>query len=88
MSYCFDCKSPLENCQCEYPPIKPRGWTRTPPSEPGWYRVAKYGDVGFVYLTENQTILIAGMDCGRGLHHVDYWWSHPETLPPLPKEGE
>jgi hypothetical protein len=73
-------------------------WTRTPPTDPGWYKILLARRLIFYVKVDKQsdgknTYLFNGRRWGNKpaanwYLDITHWWSTPETLPPLPEEGE
>ncbi len=60
-------------------------WQKEPPTEPGWYKVSDGQSVWFSEVILRPNGIVSCDIDGAG---ADFWWSHPETLPPLPERGE
>jgi len=67
-------------------------WTKEPPAEPGTWKAARntvefirveyrFGKLGFEHFGKWYQIY-QGYAIG-----ITHWWSHPEELPPLPRDG-
>jgi hypothetical protein len=71
-------------------------WTKEPPTEPGWYKAVYFDDdferepeVLFLYVT-HQLLVYDLISTGYLLVsdvRFTHWWSQPEELPPLPRDG-
>jgi len=62
-----------------------RSWTRTPPSEPGWYWAVTAG--GEVRIADVRDGLAWGFALD-GSRYGGSWWLGPLPVPPLPQEEE